>query len=188
MLQESTAHDLVGEVTGRATTAWFKVTGDSMYPFLVSGQKIQIETKPPEELIPGDIIAFRRNSRICSHRILKKEKRGNRDYFLTKGDANLFWDALLTETADNPILGKVIAVCRKEQPTPISYEMRGFIGRKTISLSWLTGFVFTKATEKKYHFPPKRECLILVAKILRRFTILVSRLNVYISESNAVPQ
>lgn len=180
MLQESTAHELVGEVIGREATACFKVTGDSMYPFLVSGQKIQVETIPQEELIPGDIIAFRHNSGICSHRIIKREKRGYRDYLLTKGDANLFWDALLTETPDNPILGRVIAIYHKGKPMLISHKKQRTTKNIIILLSLVTGSVFAQATEKEYRFTLGRRLLIAIAKILRRLTISVSWLNVYI--------
>lgn len=86
--------------TGQPTTKFFGNTfvyilSDSMNPDFKKGDVVFIESCKPEDLEPGDIIAFYRNysadplANIYFHRIMDiKSDDDNVLYFQTKGDAN----------------------------------------------------------------------------------------------------
>ena len=83
------------------------VTG-SMDPTLKVKDMILSKKVDPESLNIGDIVVYNGtegsfSGKIVTHRIIKKEKRDNGLYFITKGDANQIEDK---EINSNQILGK----------------------------------------------------------------------------------
>ena len=67
-----------------------KVTGNSMRPFIKSGEVVTLRKVSPESLKCGDIIYFTSsNGPSVMHRIVSKARQpGNKISFTTKGDTN----------------------------------------------------------------------------------------------------
>jgi signal peptidase I len=88
-----------------------KAEGISMYPSIKSGSVIFIEPfKQGTEPVPGEIIAWKRDSGIVVHRLVSTYKSKMQKYYVTRGDS------ILTE--DEPVLFEQIAgkVIRVENP------------------------------------------------------------------------
>ena len=81
------------------------VASNSMSPVYRRGDAVIYEKLKVEELEAGDILAFQKESRIVTHRIVKIWKQDGEYYFTTKGDANNDNDKF-TPSAKN-VLGKV---------------------------------------------------------------------------------
>lgn len=85
--------------------------GQSMYPTIVSGDRIVIDRTKIEELKAGDIIAFGKDSLLICHRIKEIREKNGRKYFITAGDAHEKADNFEVEV--NEIAGKVIKIIKR---------------------------------------------------------------------------
>lgn len=68
----------------------FHIMSGSMEPALPTGSAIYVEKVSPQEIICGDVIAFRVADEVVAHRVVKNEK--EEAQILTKGDANAAQD------------------------------------------------------------------------------------------------
>ena len=85
--------------------------GGSMFPTIISGDRIVIDRAQKDNLVVGDIIAFAQDSRFICHRIKEiKTKENGSEYFVTKGDWNSNYDHIDVELKF--IAGKVIYLLR----------------------------------------------------------------------------
>ena len=83
------------------------IGSNSMYPYTEIGDVVMIEhTKDPNNLNIGDILAFKYDSKIVTHRITLKEQRDGKLYYKTKGDNNSQADSVFI--SDEQIKGKVL--------------------------------------------------------------------------------
>lgn len=89
---------------GKETT--FKLTGNSMYPSIKSGDKVVIQ-HTRQSIRIGSVVAFRRGREIIVHRVIKIKKDHDQEIFLTKGDFNRKSDIPITEAQ---IIGKVVTI------------------------------------------------------------------------------
>ena len=67
------------------------IGSDSMLPYMERGDVVVIEklnSNEQKELKKGDIIVFRYDNKIISHRIYKIEEKEDKRYYVTKGDNN----------------------------------------------------------------------------------------------------
>ncbi len=86
-------------------------TGQSMYPGIHHGDVVIIDpVLSPDELDPGNIIAWNRDHDMVVHRIIHKYETGESAMFLTRGDS--------CRSSDEPvpfkhIAGKVTSIRRK---------------------------------------------------------------------------
>lgn len=64
------------------------VLSGSMSPVFAAGDLILIERVAAADLAVGDIITFRQDERLITHRIIAAERTGGRLLFITQGDAN----------------------------------------------------------------------------------------------------
>lgn len=60
--------------------------GNSMFPVLKEGFQIKVEPVNIKKIGIGDIIVFDDTNKLIVHRVIGKIKRGNRLFFLEKGD------------------------------------------------------------------------------------------------------
>ena len=77
------------------------IGSNSMKPKIVKGDVVLVERlndKEKKELKIGDILIFKNQNKIISHRIYNIIERNNDRYYITKGDANEKPDAGATET------------------------------------------------------------------------------------------
>lgn len=85
----------------------YSVISGSMEPAIPTGSLVYIREEAPEQLIPGDVIAFygaRDSASIITHRVT--ENRVVMGELVTKGDANQEND--MTPVSYDSVIGKVI--------------------------------------------------------------------------------
>lgn len=81
------------------------IASDSMVPVFSRGDAILYEKISPDELVEGDVIAFKKDNIIVTHRIIDIWKKGDLSYYITKGDNNNSVDTFIP--TENDFLGKV---------------------------------------------------------------------------------
>ena len=54
----------------------FSVATDSMTPLINPLDRVVVESCPAEDLVPGEIVLFRRGSTLCVHRYIQKQIHG----------------------------------------------------------------------------------------------------------------
>ena len=81
------------------------IATNSMDPAYGRGDAVIYEKLSPEEIEVGDILVFRKNHVIITHRVTKKWISNDSYHFNTKGDHNEVQDAFVTNGSD--VLGKV---------------------------------------------------------------------------------
>ena len=97
----------------------FIVLTGSMKPTLNEGDIVFV--KEAKEIKENDIIAFREQNSVVTHRVFEVYKENGEDYYITKGDANSGTDTRLLSISDVegkyvfkiPFVGKVILLLRK---------------------------------------------------------------------------
>lgn len=111
--------------TGRSMFGYraYIITTDSMKPNISQGDIIIIKETEEEKLKIDDIITFRKNNKLITHRIIEIEtdEEGNRQY-VTKGDNNNIEDLEKVscqeiegkKTVRIPVLGKVVILLQDE--------------------------------------------------------------------------
>ena len=89
---------------------FFVIQSASMEPTIRIGDVILVHKKPYYSI--NDVITFKnKTNRIVTHRIIKKEKRGDEYIFLTKGDANRSIDE--DSITEEQIIGALVLVIPK---------------------------------------------------------------------------
>lgn len=90
------------------TTIRVKTDGYSMYPFIKPGAIILIEPLKEDSVpIPGEIIAWKRESGFVVHRLVKIVKSGNDIKYITRGDSCSVEDQPVSR---EQIAGKVVRI------------------------------------------------------------------------------
>ena len=82
----------------------YEVVSGSMEPEIPVGSILYVEGAKPEDVMPGDIIAFARDGSVVTHRV--EENRYVEGEFITKGDANSKEDML--PVAYDSLIGKAV--------------------------------------------------------------------------------
>lgn len=82
----------------------YEVVSGSMEPEIPVGSILYVEETEPEDVLPGDIIAFTRDGSVVTHRV--EENRYVEGEFITKGDANRKEDML--PVAYESLIGKAV--------------------------------------------------------------------------------
>ncbi len=90
-----------------------RVNGTSMFPLLRNEDIILVQTVPLDTLCPGDLITFRREKDIVTHRLVSVTPQ----QYLTIGD-NMF--SLDPPVAPDMILGRVVAIEKNAHYQPLS--------------------------------------------------------------------
>ena len=96
---------LVILVSGIFKARLIAIATNSMSPTYKKGDAVIIEYMKPDKLQKGDILVFRHDSIIVTHRIVDIKKKNDTYYFTTKGDNNEDVDGY-TSTSDQ-VIGKV---------------------------------------------------------------------------------
>ena len=84
-----------------------KPTGSSMYPVIVTGDKLRIS--PPAELHKGDIILFRSGDLMVCHRLIRILRKDGKISYQTRGDSYLSPDEPVSAER---VVGKVTHIER----------------------------------------------------------------------------
>lgn len=81
------AGDVIAEVLARGHRARFTASGNSMHPFIRSGQRLVVEPVDPRSLRRGDVVLARLERGLTAHRIVGVEARdGEVISITTRGD------------------------------------------------------------------------------------------------------
>lgn len=105
--------DLGFSLIAGGTILKIKAGGYSMYPSVKPGTIIFIEAlKDENDLIPGEIIAWKRESGFVAHRLIRIERKGDETIYITRGDSCATFDEPVT--ADQ-IAGRVIRTENREK-------------------------------------------------------------------------
>lgn len=96
---------LVILVSGIFNNRLIAIASDSMNPTYNRGDAVLIEYMKPEDLRKGDILVFRHENIIITHRIVDITKKKGTYYYTTQGDANDNPDGFIS-TNEN-VIGKV---------------------------------------------------------------------------------
>ncbi len=126
---------LFEDILARNLILEIKVTGQSMYPTIQSGDVVCVRKVPPAELPKGSIIltkdAF---GSLLLHRLIRKNHPKLPDHMQTKGDA---LSRLDQPVSHNNILGQVITQKRASPPRQFSRNMLSFHWKL---FNWLNAF------------------------------------------------
>jgi signal peptidase len=79
--------EVLAEVLANGHGARFTATGDSMHPFIRSGQQLVVEAVDPRALRRGDVVLARLERGLTAHRVVRIERRGDEVVSITtRGD------------------------------------------------------------------------------------------------------
>jgi signal peptidase I len=101
----ATCCELAFDVARSSGEARLRVSGVSMLPAVWPGDVVTVQHKNPGELLPGQIVVYRRDELLIVHRITKNSG----DHLITRGDARPFNDPPVRAIE---ILGHVISIHR----------------------------------------------------------------------------
>ena len=84
------------------------IGSDSMRPVYARGDAVLFEKVNASEIVKDDILVFRREGIIVTHRVVSIESRNNTLFFITRGDNNEKPDDF--ETSADQVLGRVVMI------------------------------------------------------------------------------
>ena len=107
----------------------FIVLTGSMEPILHKGDIVII--KETKEIKENDIISFKEKNSVVTHRVIEVKNEDNKDYYITKGDANSGADTSLLSLEDIegkycfkiPFVGNIILFLQKPLGIIILFAM-----------------------------------------------------------------
>ena len=100
------------------------IATDSMKDTYARGDAVLIEYLKPEEIKVGEVMVFRHNNKVITHRVIDIKNKNNKIFYNTKGDGNSSPDGYVTE--DKDVIGRVDFVIK-------------YIGYPTVYLEELFG-------------------------------------------------
>lgn len=104
----------------------FNITSESMEPTFYKNDLAIVKKCNSDELKKGDIITFKQDDRIISHRILRITKEKGEERFITKGDNNDIQDK--DQVTKQNVYGKVLFTIPKVgKGVQYIQNARGFI-------------------------------------------------------------
>jgi signal peptidase len=92
-------------VSGLGKYKLIAIATNSMNDAFYRGDAVLLEYKNANEIEIGDVLAFRHEKVVVTHRVVGIEYKNNKRYFNTKGDANAKADGYITSEED--VIGKV---------------------------------------------------------------------------------
>lgn len=135
-------NELWVELLDKEGTRWGRVISDSMRPVITRGDRVMVEKTDAGKYRLGDIVVFRKNGLLVTHRIIGKREYQGRYYFLEKGDADLQTNLLPIED----IIGRVNSI-KKAKRTIRTTSGTGRLLQLTLSCISYTAIQGWKAVE-----------------------------------------
>jgi signal peptidase I len=124
-------------------SAYFRVLGASMFPWLRSGDFVFVRRSPFESASRGQVILYERNQRLFVHRVLGRsasESAGlSGPLLITKGDA---LDSKDPPVSEAEFLGRVIRIHRGQRHIDLESLGRILLGRFLAFLSPASPLVY----------------------------------------------
>jgi hypothetical protein len=99
---------LIADVLQLSGKAHIRVTGSSMLPCVLPGDVLVVQRERLNQLAPGDIALFARNSRLFAHRVVDRGS-GGFPHLVTCGDSLAEHDQ---PVLSHELLGRVASIVR----------------------------------------------------------------------------
>jgi signal peptidase I len=100
---------VVDHALASGRVARFRAEGASMHPTSRDGESIAIASVAADDIVAGDVLLCRHETRLLAHRVVRVSARGEARVFELRGDAKQACDAPIGAEA---VVGQVIAVHR----------------------------------------------------------------------------
>ncbi|MGD2147791.1 MAG: S24/S26 family peptidase [Anaerolineae bacterium] len=113
------------EILERGSALRFQASGDSMRPFIRSGDILVVEPAEARGVRAGDVVLVRQGERLLVHRVVAAPL-DSADALTVKGDAHLMPDPPLRR---DQVLGKVTAVQRAGTDVAVCRGLPGLVAR-----------------------------------------------------------
>jgi len=127
-LRDADLLELSKDIFRRGKSVRFQARGWSMRPFIRDGDFIVVSPIENSSIKAGDVVFhLTTENKIIVHRVIRKQKKGNRMIMFIKGDAT-FSSPEKVEMQN--VLGKVVAVERNGQKKRLdtkSYQIKGLL-------------------------------------------------------------
>src|ERR1022692_377130 len=78
--------ELAAEVLHCFGSLRLRAVGGSMIPAVWPGDILSVRTEDVVKALPGDIVVFRRDGRLVTHRLVERTTRRDRIQWVTRGD------------------------------------------------------------------------------------------------------
>jgi len=105
----STKCELFAQVLRSYGKAQLRVTGTSMLPAVWPGDTLTICREDLSQVVPGKIVLFIRDHRLCAHRVREKISQGGQLFLVTRGDRLSENDRAVSK---DELLGTVTSILR----------------------------------------------------------------------------
>ena len=92
--------DLIKQALKERGAARTQFAGRSMLPTLCDGMQVMVESLPPENVRPADIVLYRKENIAVIHRVVRVLSQGSKRVFLTKGDNQAYIDCYSVPEGD----------------------------------------------------------------------------------------
>jgi len=121
--KERTKEELWCEALKNGHTMLYKALGGSMGPTIKGGSILTV--KPNEKIFVGDVILYRDDEGLTTHRVIRKRKIDGKPFLVTKGDSLGYRDALVDPS---DVLGKVVEMESGERKIRMDSPLRRVFG------------------------------------------------------------
>ncbi|MFZ0961732.1 MAG: S24/S26 family peptidase [Terriglobia bacterium] len=101
--------ELAAEVLRSSGRLRLRATGASMLPAIWPGDILSVRSQDAVEALPDDIVVFRREGRLVTHRVVERILRQGRIQWITRGDRVSRHDA---PVSSHELLGRVTIIER----------------------------------------------------------------------------
>ncbi|MGE7780198.1 signal peptidase I [Peribacillus sp. NPDC097264] len=136
MLFDKETVDLFKTVVKKEGSFHLPAQGNSMYPFIKSGDICYFNECKLVQLKKGDIVLFySETKRLIAHRYYKEMKNNQQRQFLFKGDTNLGYDQPIH---GEQIVGKLLFVQKRNTKLYVSSFLAKTWGKLIMSVPMLT--------------------------------------------------
>jgi signal peptidase I len=137
--RDSLGCELAAEVLRSTGRLRLQAIGGSMLPVVWPGDILSVRSHDVGAARPGDIVVFRRDGRLVTHRLVERTIRQDRIQWITRGDRMRHNDAPVSE-----LLGRVTAITRDSRRLTPHQSMTGRLAAWILSRSDLaTQVLFT---------------------------------------------
>lgn len=95
---------------GKEDIVEIAASGISMYPTIIEGDKIRVDTRMNKDLSVGDIIVYESYFFLICHRIIKSFLKDGERFYITKGDSI---KSAFEEVMESEVMGKATTITRR---------------------------------------------------------------------------
>jgi signal peptidase I len=157
-------------------TGWLRLLSGSMAPLINTGDQVLVEKIMPAKIAVGDIITFRRDDILVTHRVIRKYNINHNYYFLERADTSRYY----SKVDASMLIGRVIKI-RKNGGREIVFNTVSWqIFNRVAGLGfYISSTVFLIGRKIPWVPHPIRQCIqkmLAAAKYVQK-KVLSSKIN-----------